>query len=124
MPLQAATRPARRCTGDDGVIVVCKDFGGDKRVMSGLHQVREVYFAAGRHVKHRAENTVQAASTMNLSKDETTPDIVASSLTDYSDLAAFSNSESSASNRSMVSSIFRKAARNFRCSALFSFCCL
>ena len=43
---------------------------------------------ADHFLTQNTENTVQAASTMNLSKDETTPDIVASSLTDYSDLAA------------------------------------
>ena len=45
-------------------------------------------FWGGSLLTQNTENTVQAASTMNLSKDETTPDIVASSLTDYSDLAA------------------------------------
>lgn len=45
-------------------------------------------FWGGSLLIQNTENTVQAASTMNLSKDETTPDIVASSLTDYSDLAA------------------------------------
>ena len=45
-------------------------------------------FWGGSLLNQNTENTVQAASTMNLSKDETTPDIVASSLTDYSDLAA------------------------------------
>ena len=42
--------------GDDGVIVVCKDFGGDKGVMGSLHQVREVYFSAGRHIEHRGDS--------------------------------------------------------------------
>ena len=45
-------------------------------------------FWGGSLLTQNTENNVQAASTMNLSKDETTPDIVASSLTDYSDLAA------------------------------------
>ena len=45
-------------------------------------------FWGGSLLNQNTENTVQAASTMNLSKDETTPDIVSSSLTDYSDLAA------------------------------------
>lgn len=37
-------------------------------------------FWGGSLLTQNTENTVQAASTMNLSKDETTPDIVASSL--------------------------------------------
>lgn len=45
-------------------------------------------FWGGSLLSQSTTNTVQAASTLNLAKDETTPDIVASSLTDYSDLAA------------------------------------
>ena len=45
-------------------------------------------FWGGSLLTQNTTNTVEAASTLNLSKDETTPDIVASSLTDYSDLAA------------------------------------
>lgn len=45
-------------------------------------------FWGGSLLSQSTTNTVQAASTLNLAKDETAPDIVASSLTDYSDLAA------------------------------------
>ncbi len=45
-------------------------------------------FWGGSLLSQSTTNTVEAASTLNLAKDETTPDIVASSLTDYSDLAA------------------------------------
>ncbi len=45
-------------------------------------------FWGGSLLTQNSTTTVEAASTLNLSNDETTPDIVASSLTDYSDLAA------------------------------------
>lgn len=45
-------------------------------------------FWGGSLLSQSTTNTVEAASTLNLANDETTPDIVASSLTDYSDLAA------------------------------------
>ena len=45
--------------GNDCVVVVGKDFGGDKDVMGSLHQVRYVYFAACRHIEHRG-NAVSA----------------------------------------------------------------
>ena len=45
-------------------------------------------FWGGSLLTQNSTTTVQAASTLNLANDETTPDIVASSLTDYSELAA------------------------------------
>ncbi len=45
-------------------------------------------FWGGSLLTQNTNNTVEAASVMNLSKEETTPDIVASSLSDYSELAA------------------------------------
>lgn len=45
-------------------------------------------FWGGSLLTQNSTTTVQAASTLNLANDETTPDIVSSSLTDYSELAA------------------------------------
>lgn len=45
-------------------------------------------FWGGSLLTKNTTTTVQAASTLNLANDETTPDIVSSSLTDYSELAA------------------------------------